>query len=927
MGLNIMFWNCQGIRPKRKELQLYLTENSIDIIALNETFLNKKYTFKVPGYDTIRKDRSTGVKGGVAFLVKHGLVVNKEYRNEDFNIITENEALAINLELSNNQNLTLATIYCPNGNPSSSLFHAISNLSDNVMFIGDFNSKLESFGCAKKNTYGPMLKTIQNKLNLIYLNNDEHTHMDRANGSTDILDMAFVSPNLAIHDIQFQIGEDLGSDHLPIEISIDTAPHRNTYTNHTKYKFDQTDREVFESTLEEALGSADFSGPMSTSDLDKYADFIIAAISTAVDKAIPTSKSVRPENTPISDETRVLIKEKRKLRRLYSQKKDPAVKTRINQLQKQVKEDLKLESLVSWENFCNSISLESDPSKSWRKIKNFLKPKGQRDYPTLHHAKKVAKTNADKAQLFAESVERHFGIESDHFDSNHFHDVNKFVEDNHRHFYPPEDPDDYRFDVGNEHELVADVDATTLIKLVKFLKRGKAPGPDTIPNEVLRLGTTTSLFHHLAKLFTSSIQLGYIPTAWKIATLRMLLKPDKLPSLTTSYRPISLISSIMKLFERVIEQLLRSHLEHIGFINKHQSGFRRAKSTDDHLFRLSQSIMESFNKGEHVVAAFLDVEKAFDNVWHNGLRYKIFQLDLPTKMTHWLSDFLVGRLIQVNMNNFFSNQINPKAGVPQGSVLSPLLFLIYVNDLPAPHHNQNSLSQFADDTAQWAFSLSVRIAAKLLQQDLLNLALWCAKWRIKLNPEKTKVIIFSRSILARKTELNLKLYGETLKIYPQVKFLGITFDSQLNFKKHFEDILDRCNTRYYRLRLLANKKWGPSPSSLIQIYKQCVRPIFEYGALSTITTSDNIISKIQRLQNKFIRLALRLPKYICSKLLHDSTGLPYVKDRLLSCATKSLDRIAQNPLVEESISRNRLNPAWDRFPTPLSVVRPGQPSA
>ena len=927
MGLNIMFWNCQGIRPKRKELQLYLTESSIDIIALNETFLNKKYTFKVPGYDTIRKDRSTGVKGGVAFLVKHGLVVNKEYRNEDFNIITENEALAINLELSNNQNLTLATIYCPNGNPSSSLFHAISNLSDNVMFIGDFNSKLESFGCAKKNTSGPMLKTIQNKLNLIYLNNDEHTHMDRANGSTDILDMAFVSPNLAIHDIQFQIADDLGSDHLPIEISIDTAPHRNTYTNHTKYKFDQTDREVFESTLEEALGSAAFSGPMSTSDLDKYADFIIAAISTAVDKAIPTSKSVRPESTPISDETRLLIKEKRKLRRLYSQKKDLAVKTRINQLQKQVKEDLKLESLVSWENFCNSISLESDPSKSWRKIKNFLKPKGQRDYPTLHHANKVAKTNADKAQLFAESVERHFGIESDHFDSNHFHDVNKFVEDNHRHFYPPEDPDDYRFDVGNEHELVAAVDATTLIKLVKFLKRGKAPGPDTIPNEVLRLGTTTSLFHHLAKLFTSSIQLGYIPTAWKIATLRMLLKPDKLPFLTTSYRPISLISSIMKLFERVIEQRLRSHLEHIGFINKHQSGFRRAKSTDDHLFRLSQSIMESFNKGEHVVAAFLDVEKAFDNVWHNGLRYKIFQLDLPTKMTRWLSDFLVGRLIQVNVNNFFSNQINPKAGVPQGSVLSPLLFLIYVNDLPAPHHNQNSLSQFADDTAQWAFSLSVRIAAKLLQQDVLNLAMWCAKWRIKLNPEKTKVIIFSRSILARKTELNLTLYGETLKIYPQVKFLGITFDSQLNFKKHFEDILDRCNSRYYRLRLLANKKWGPSPSTLIQIYKQCVRPIFEYGALSTITTSDNIISKIQRLQNKFIRLALRLPKYICSKLLHDSTGLPYVKDRLLSCATKSLDRIAQNPLIEESISRNRLNPAWDRFPTPLSVVRPGQPSA
>ena len=779
MGLNITFWNCQGIRSKPKKLELYLKENSIDIIALNETFLHKKITFKIQGYDIIRNDRSTGSRGGVAFLVKHGLVVNKEFSNADFNIITENEALVINLELSTNQNLTLATIYCPDGNPNLSLFQTINNLSDNVMFVGDFNSKLEAFGCASKKTSGPMLKTIQNKLNLIYVNNDEHTHMGRRYGSTDILDMAFISQNLVIHDIQFQIGVDLGSDHLPIEISIDTTPLRSTSTNHTKYKFDQTDREVFESVLEEALGSEDFSGHLSTSDLDRYTDFIITALHTAVDKAIPKSKSVQTESNPISDETLALIKEKRKLKRQYSQRKDPAVKTRINQLQKQVKDDLRIESQASWENFCNSISLETDSNESWRRIKNFLKPKGQRDYPTLQHVSKVAKTNADKEQLFAESVERHFGIESVHFDSKHFNEVNKFIEDNYQYFYPPEDPDDYRFDVGKEHELVADVDAQTLTKLVKSLKRSKAPGPDTIHNEVLRLGTTTSLFHvdvdaqtltklvkslkrskapgpdtlhnevlrlgtttslfhHLARLFTSSIQLGYIPTAWKLATLRMLLKPDKPITLTTSYRPISLISSIMKLFERVIEQRLRPHLEHIGFINKHQSGFRRATSTDDHLFRLSQSIMESFNRGEHVVAAFLDVEKAFDSVWHNGLRYKIYQLDLPTKMTRWLSDFLVGQLIQVNVNSFLSNQINPKAGVPQGSVLSALLFLIYVNDLPPPHHKQNSLSQFADDTAQWAFSLNIRNAANLLQQDFLKLAMWCVKWRIKLSPEKPR---------------------------------------------------------------------------------------------------------------------------------------------------------------------------------------------
>ena len=118
------------------------------------------------------------------------------------------------------------------------------------------------------------------------------------------------------------------------------------------------------------------------------------------------------------------------------------------------------------------------------------------------------------------------------------------------------------------------------------------------------------------------------------------------------------------------------------------------------------------------------------------------------------------------------------------------------------------------------------------------------QWRIKVNPEKIKVIIFSRFSLARNSEPILKVCGERLKIYLQVKFLGITFDSNFTFQKHFEEILGRCNTRYHRVRFLVNKKWGPSPFTILKIYKQCVLPIFEYGSLSTITTSDTIIVKL-----------------------------------------------------------------------------------
>ena len=146
------------------------------------------------------------------------------------------------------------------------------------------------------------------------------------------------------------------------------------------------------------------------------------------------------------------------------------------------------------------------------------------------------------------------------------------------------------------------------------------------------------------------------------------------------------MSSIMKLFEWVVEQGPRSHEEDIGFINKYQSGFRQSKSTGDHLFRLSLSVTESFNRREENMWWLHSlIRKAFENVWHNRLRYKIFSLDLPNKMARWLSDILIGRVIQVDVDGFQSDKISSISGVPQGFVLSPLLFPIYVNDFPKPH--------------------------------------------------------------------------------------------------------------------------------------------------------------------------------------------------------------------------------------------------
>ena len=164
-----MFWNCNSIRPKRKELELYLKVNNFDIVALNETFFTKRINFKIQGYDTIKNDRSTGARGGDAFLVTHGLVINKEYRNIDFNKITDNEAMVIDIDYSNTQNLILATIYCPNGNPNLKLFETINNLTARQCHVClRFQFKVRSFWlCQEKHLWSNAQKySKSSKFNL-----------------------------------------------------------------------------------------------------------------------------------------------------------------------------------------------------------------------------------------------------------------------------------------------------------------------------------------------------------------------------------------------------------------------------------------------------------------------------------------------------------------------------------------------------------------------------------------------------------------------------------------------------------------------------------------------------------------------------------------------------------------------------------------
>ena len=215
-------------------------------------------------------------------------ILNKVYDNNDFNIITNNKTLAIELELSNKATLTLGTIYCPDGKPDRDLFRVVTSLSDKVILLGDFNSKHKVFNCATTTTSGGNLKGIVKELKLTYLNNDEYTHLDACHGTTDILDMAFVTPSLKSRDIRFSVGESLGGDHLPIEIFLDRPLQWNIPITSSRYQFAKADINTSQNKMAEIFNSNVFdSFTPKASDMDEYQKHLVHSMKEAANTLIP----------------------------------------------------------------------------------------------------------------------------------------------------------------------------------------------------------------------------------------------------------------------------------------------------------------------------------------------------------------------------------------------------------------------------------------------------------------------------------------------------------------------------------------------------------------------------------------------------------------------------------------------------------------
>ena len=295
--------------------------------------------------------------------MKKGIVVNQEGKIEHFNVITDNEALEIEMEHQNGDKVILAAICCPNGNPSLRLFRMINALRNQVLFLGVFNSKHKQFRCVKPNKSGQTLVNIAKDLKLFYVNQlgpDRHTRDDPFHGTSDILDMAFITLGLSSRDISSSVADDhMGSDHFPIQISLYKPLKRNTPRTELRYRFDKTNNDLLHNTLKNSLTNID-TNITNQDELEELAVTLCDKLIKAVDISTPKVYSCNDPKSPISQAIHDLLKEKRRLRQLYNNTQDPDINSIINKLQKEIRTKINQESTISWEKFRNSISLESD---------------------------------------------------------------------------------------------------------------------------------------------------------------------------------------------------------------------------------------------------------------------------------------------------------------------------------------------------------------------------------------------------------------------------------------------------------------------------------------------------------------------------------------------------------------------------------------
>lgn len=378
----------------------------------------------------------------------------------------------------------------------------------------------------------------------------------------------------------------------------------------------------------------------------------------------------------------------------------------------------------------------------------------------------------------------------------------------------------------------------------------------------------------------------------------MVPKPGKDPTQITSYRPISLLSILSKLFEKSLMHYLNPIIASQNIIPPHQFGFRKNHSTIEQVHRIVTLIRNTFEQKKYCTSLFIDISQAFDKVWHKGLIYKITQL-LPPCTHKILTSYLNNRTFVVKMNNSISNSKLISAGVPQGSILGPFLYTVYTADMPTHLHTHTAT--FADDTALLSIHKNRIIASQQLQTHIDILEKWLELWKIQVNPSKCVHVTFT---LNKSCCPKISVNGSIVPEKTQVKYLGIHLDRRLTWAPHIDAKLTQIKLKLTQLNWLLNAHSHLSLDNKIILYKSMIKPIWTYGIQLWGTASASNIEKLQRRQAKFLRQITQAPWYVRNANIHKDLNIPTVNEEIRTYCSKYIVKITahQNPLARDLLS-------------------------
>ena len=729
---------------------------------------------------------------------------------------------------------TICNLYVDhhNGININQLNHLINQLPEPYILVGDFNAKHIMWGNTITDQRGYMIENFLINNDSILLNDKRSTHYHIQTDTYSSIDLSFTSSQIS-NNFEWNTLDDLhGSDHYPIIIkSLQPVP----ITLPSRFIMKRANWRLFENITRINNNNMNYYNP------EELLDIITTILLSAAHSSIPTS-SGKNTNRRVpwwSDEcTRAVIARKQALRR-YQHTKLPIHKVAFNRAKAFSRRTIKTAKYNSWKSFISTITKETPMKKIWKRIRKMKGSNSPIRTPCIDHNNATITEPQDIANILAE---HYSSISSTNSYDPQFRRIrhNKMLRN-------------LDFHTAEDHYYNVPI---TMRELECSLQQcnNTAPGEDQITYTMIKRAHP-SMRDLILKLFNIIWTNHQFPANLRHAVILSFLKQDKPSNEVASYRPIALTSCIGKLMEKIINSRLTQYLECNSILSNFQYGFRKQRSTIDSLTRFENDIRMSFSRHEMVLCVFFDLTKAYDTTCRVMILQELKNSGISGNMAIYIQNFLSERTFSTIIGNSKSRLMIQEEGVPQGSVLSCSLFSLALNSIARCLPPNIECSMYVDDFMIYSSSSQLASLQRRIQLAINRVTNWTQQNGLKINNRKTFGMLFHRKRIDEAP--TLKLYNRIeIEFPPSVKFLGMHFDSSLNWKFHIRKLKTKCTKRLAILKNLSHLTWGADRHTLIQLYNALIRPLLDYGSVVYSSANDSILQTLNPIHNSALRISM-----------------------------------------------------------------------